>query len=144
MHINPEEISSIIRKQIENFDIDLAMDEVGTVLEVGDGIARVHGVEQCMANEMLEFENGVFGLAFNLEEDSVGVVILGEYVEIMEGQSVKRTGRVLSVPTGEGLIGRVVTPLGQAGEEPAPDGHQGGRLHDPDRPRPTRADHRRP
>ncbi|MHC4930636.1 MAG: F0F1 ATP synthase subunit alpha [Planctomycetota bacterium] len=113
MHINPEEISSIIRKQIENFDIDLAMDEVGTVLEVGDGIARVHGVEQCMANEMLEFENGVFGLAFNLEEDSVGVVILGEYVEIMEGQSVKRTGRVLSVPTGEGLIGRVVTPLGQ-------------------------------
>ncbi len=113
MHINPEEISAIIRKQIESFDVDLSMDEVGTVLEVGDGIARVHGLERAMANEMLEFENGSFGLALNLEEDSVGVVILGNYLDIREGQTVKRTGRVLSVPAGEALIGRVVNPLAQ-------------------------------
>jgi len=111
MQINPEEISSIIRKQIESFDVDLAMDEVGTVLMVGDGIARVHGLENCMSNEMVEFENGAFGLALNLEEDSVGVVIMGDYLEIEEGQSVRRTGRILSVPSGEALIGRVVTPL---------------------------------
>ncbi|MGH7162127.1 MAG: F0F1 ATP synthase subunit alpha, partial [Planctomycetota bacterium] len=113
MHINPEEISSIIRKQIEGFDVDLAMDEVGTVLEVGDGIARAHGLEKAMANEMVEFENGSFGLAFNLEEDSVGIVILGNYLDIREGQAVRRTGRVLSVPAGEALIGRVVNPLSQ-------------------------------
>ena len=111
MQINPEEISSIIRKQIEQFDVDLSMDEVGTVLMVGDGIARIHGLEKVMSNEMVEFENGSYGLALNLEEDSVGVVIMGEYLEIKEGQSVKRTGRVLSVPTGEALIGRVVNPL---------------------------------
>ena len=111
MTINPEEISAIIRKQIENFDVDLSMDEVGTVLMVGDGIARVHGLENVMANEMVEFENGSYGLALNLEEDSVGVVIMGEYLEIQEGQGVKRTGRVLSVPAGEALLGRVVTPL---------------------------------
>ena len=111
MTINPEEISAIIRKQIESFDVDLSMDEVGTVLMVGDGIARVHGLENVMANEMVEFENGSYGLALNLEEDSVGVVIMGEYLEIKEGQDVKRTGRVLSVPVGEALIGRVVTPL---------------------------------
>ncbi len=111
MTINPEEISAIIRKQIENFDVDLSMDEVGTVLMVGDGIARVHGLENVMANEMVEFENGSYGLALNLEEDSVGVVIMGEYIEIQEGQGVKRTGRVLSVPVGEALLGRVVTPL---------------------------------
>jgi len=113
MHIRPEEISAIIRKQIESFDVDLAMDEVGTVLEVGDGIARVHGLEKAMANEMVEFENGSYGLAFNLEEDSVGVVIMGGYLDIREGQSVRRTGRVLSVPCGDALIGRVVTPLAQ-------------------------------
>jgi len=113
MSINPGEISSIIRKQIEQFDVDLAMDEVGTVLEVGDGIARVHGLEKVMTSEMVEFENGVFGLALNLEEDSVGVVIMGDYLTIQEGQQVKRTGRVLSVPTGDALIGRVVNPLSQ-------------------------------
>ncbi|MGQ0613676.1 MAG: F0F1 ATP synthase subunit alpha [Planctomycetaceae bacterium] len=113
MNINPEEISAILRRQIENFDVDLAMDEVGTVLEIGDGIARVHGLEKVMANEMVEFENGSFGLAFNLEEDSVGVVILGGYFDIREGQTVKRTGRVLSVPVGDALIGRVVNPLSQ-------------------------------
>ena len=111
--IRTDEISSIIRQQIESFDVDLHVDEVGTVLEVGDGIARVHGLEKAMASEMVEFENGSFGLALNLEEDSVGVVILGDYLDIREGQIVKRTGRVLSVPAGEGLIGRVVTPLAQ-------------------------------
>jgi F-type H+-transporting ATPase subunit alpha len=113
MEIRPDEISSIIRQQIESFDVDLQIDEVGTVLEVGDGIARVYGLQNVMASEMVEFENGSIGLALNLEEDSVGIVILGEYVDIREGQSVKRTGRVLSVPAGEGLIGRVVNPLSQ-------------------------------
>jgi F-type H+-transporting ATPase subunit alpha len=111
--IRTDEISSIIRQQIESFDVDLRIDEVGTVLEVGDGIARVYGLEKAMASEMVEFENGSFGLALNLEEDSVGVVILGNYLDIREGQTVKRTGRVLSVPAGEALIGRVVNPLSQ-------------------------------
>ena len=113
MDIRTDEISSIIRQQIESFDVDLRVDEVGTVLEVGDGIARVYGLEKVMASEMVEFENGAFGLALNLEEDSVGIVILGDYFDIREGQTVKRTGRVLSVPAGEGLIGRVVNPLSQ-------------------------------
>jgi F-type H+-transporting ATPase subunit alpha len=111
--IRTDEISSIIRQEIQHFDIDLHVDEIGTVLEVGDGIARVHGLEKVMASEMVEFENGSFGLALNLEEDSVGIVIMGEYLDIREGQSVKRTGRVLSVPAGEALIGRVVNPLAQ-------------------------------
>ena len=113
MEIRTDEISSIIRQQIESFDVDLRVDEVGTVLEVGDGIARVYGLEKVMSSEMVEFENGAFGLALNLEEDSVGIVILGDYVDVREGQSVKRTGRVLSVPAGEALIGRVVNPLSQ-------------------------------
>jgi F-type H+-transporting ATPase subunit alpha len=111
--IRPEEIASVLRKEIESFDYSLEMAEVGTVLEVGDGIARIYGLENVMANEMIQFENGSFGMAFNLEEDSVGAVILGDYLEIKEGQSVKRTGRVLSVPSGEALLGRVVTPLGE-------------------------------
>jgi len=113
MQIRTDEISSIIRQQIESFDVDLRVDEVGTVLEVGDGIARAYGLRNVMASEMVEFENGSFGLALNLEEDSVGIVILGPYVDIREGQTVKRTGRVLSVPAGEGLLGRVVNPLSQ-------------------------------
>jgi F-type H+-transporting ATPase subunit alpha len=113
MQIRTDEISSIIRKQIESFDVDLRVDEVGTVLEVGDGIARAYGLEKVMTSEMVEFENGSFGLALNLEEDSVGIVILGDYLDIREGQTVKRTGRVLSVPAGEALIGRVVNPLSQ-------------------------------
>ncbi len=110
--LRPDEITSILKKQIEGFDIDLALEEVGSVLEVGDGIARAFGLEKVMANEMVQFENGTFGMAFNLEEDSVGIVILGDYLDIREGQTVKRTKRVLSVPAGEELIGRVVTPLG--------------------------------
>ena len=113
MNIRPEEIASVLKKEIEHYDSAIQMDETGTILEVGDGIARVYGLEKCMAGEMLEFENGASGLAFNLEEDSVGVVILGRFTDIKEGQLVKRTGRILSVPSGEGLIGRVVTPLGE-------------------------------
>ena len=113
MSIRPDEITSVLKKAIDGFDVDLSMEEVGTVLEVGDGIARVFGLEGVMANEMVQFENGAFGMALNLEEDSVGIVILGDYLQIEEGQTVKRTGRVLSVPAGQELIGRVVNPLGE-------------------------------
>ncbi|MEN8152056.1 MAG: F0F1 ATP synthase subunit alpha, partial [Planctomycetota bacterium] len=113
MQIRPEEITSVLKKEIEGFEDQVHMDEVGTVLEVGDGVARIYGLEQAMANEMVQFENGSYGLCLNLEEDSVGAVILGEYLEIKEGQSVKRTGRVLSVPSGQSLLGRVITPLGE-------------------------------
>lgn len=88
MDIRSDEITSVIRKQIETFGIDLGLEEVGTVLEVGDGIARIYGLEKVQANEMVEFENGAFGLAFNLEEDSVGVVIMGDYLQVKEGQQV--------------------------------------------------------
>ena len=110
--IRPDEITSVIKQQIEKFNVDLQMDEVGTVLEVGDGIARIYGLEKVMANEMLEFENGSQGIAFNLNEDSVGAVILGEYLDIREGSNVKRTGKILSIPVGQNFLGRVVNPLG--------------------------------
>jgi len=112
MKIRPEEITSIIKSEIEGFEGSLEVEETGQVLEVGDGIARVYGLKGCMAGELLEFSNGSMGLALNLEEDNIGAVILGEYFEIREGSAVKRTGRVISVPVGEGLLGRVVTPLG--------------------------------
>ncbi len=113
MDIKAEEISKIIRDQIGSYAVDVDVAEVGTILSIGDGIARVHGVENTMAGEMLEFPHGVFGIALNLEEDSVGAVLLGEYTEIREGDTVKRTGRIISVPVGEELIGRVVNALGQ-------------------------------
>lgn len=113
MKVNTEEIVSVLSKEIETYGKDLEVDEVGSVLEIGDGIARVYGLKNCMAGEMVEFENGVMGLALNLEESSVGVVILGNYLEIQEGFTVKRTGRILEVPVGEALIGRVVNPLGE-------------------------------
>ena len=112
MKINPEEITSIIKEQIERFEAEAKVEEVGTVLEAGDGIARVYGLDNCMASEMVEFEGGVYGMALNLEEDTLGVVVLGDYLKIREGMTVKRTGRVLEVPVGEELIGRVVNPLG--------------------------------
>ncbi len=112
MKIRPEEIASVIKKQIDAFDRSLDVEEVGTVLEVGDGIARVHGLEKVMANEMVEFENKSLGVAFNLEEDSVGVIIMGDYLPIEEGQTVRRTGRVLQVPVGDELKGRLINPLG--------------------------------
>jgi F-type H+/Na+-transporting ATPase subunit alpha len=113
MNIKAEEISKIIRDQIGSFAVDVDVAEVGTIVSVGDGIARVHGIEKTMAGEMLEFPHGVFGIALNLEEDSVGAVLLGEFHEIKEGDTVKRTGRIISVPVGEELLGRVVNALGQ-------------------------------
>jgi len=113
MDIKAEEISKIIREQIGSFAVDVDVAEVGSIISIGDGIARVHGVENAMAGEMLEFPHGVFGIALNLEEESVGAVLLGEYTEIKEGDLVKRTGRIISVPVGDELLGRVVNALGQ-------------------------------
>ncbi|GBF11815.1 F0F1 ATP synthase subunit alpha [Tepidibacillus sp. HK-1] len=113
MSIRPEEISSLIRQQIESYRSEIEVADVGTVIQVGDGIARIHGLEQVMAGELLEFANGVMGMALNLEEHNVGVIILGPYTEIREGDQVKRTGRIMEVPVGEALLGRVVNPLGQ-------------------------------
>src|ERR1044072_1814762 len=112
MDIKAEEISKIIRDQIGSYAVDVDVAEVGTVVSVGDGIARVHGVEKTMAGEMLEFPHGVFGIALNLEEESVGTVLLGEYQEIREGDTVKRTKRIMSVPVGTELVGRVVDARG--------------------------------
>ncbi len=113
MDIRADEISKIIRDQIGGFAVDVDVAEVGTVISLGDGIARVHGCERAMAGEMLEFQHGVVGMALNLEEDSVGVVLLGEDRSIKEGDPVKRTGRIISVPVGEEMLGRVVNALGQ-------------------------------
>ena len=113
MNIKAEEISKILRDQIGNYAVDVDVAEVGTIVSIGDGIARVHGIERTMAGEMLEFPHGVFGIALNLEEESVGAVLLGEYTEIKEGDVVKRTNRIISVPVGEELVGRVVNALGQ-------------------------------
>jgi F-type H+/Na+-transporting ATPase subunit alpha len=113
MDIKAEEISRIIREQIGSYAVDVDVAEVGTIVSVGDGIARVHGVERTMAGEMLEFPHGVFGIALNLEEESVGAVLLGDYTEIREGDTVKRTNRIISVPVGEEMVGRVVNALGQ-------------------------------
>lgn len=113
MDIRAEEISKIIRDQIGSYAVEVDVAEVGTVISIGDGIARIHGVERAMAGEMLEFPKGVFGIALNLEEDSVGAVLLGDYTEIKEGDPVKRTGRIISVPVGDEMLGRVVNALGQ-------------------------------
>src|SRR6202163_2524000 len=112
-NIKADEISKILREQIENYEQTVAVDEVGSVISVGDGIARVHGLEKVMAGEMLAFPHNVFGIALNLEEEQVGVVLLGESQELKEGDVVKRTNTIMSVPVGEGLVGRVVNPLGQ-------------------------------
>lgn len=113
MSIRPEEISTLIKSQIEQYSSDMQVDEVGTVITIGDGIARAHGLENCMAGELLEFSNGVVGMALNLEESNVGIIILGPYTDIREGDQVKRTGRIMQVPVGDALLGRVVNPLGQ-------------------------------
>src|SRR5436190_1457427 len=113
MAINVAEITSVLKKEIAGFEQQLEVSDVGTVVEVGDGIARVYGLKGAMAGELLEFENGTMGQVFNLEEDSIGSVIFGNYLEIKEGDSVKSTGRLLEVPVGEAVIGRVVNPLGQ-------------------------------
>ncbi len=113
MAINVAEITSVLKREIAGFEQKLQVSEVGTVIEVGDGIARIYGLNNAMASELLEFENGTMGQVFNLEEDSIGAVIFGNYLEIKEGDTVKSTGRLLEVPVGDAIIGRVVNPLGQ-------------------------------
>ena len=111
--IKADEITKLIRDQIENYESKVTVDEVGTIISLGDGIARIHGLDKVMAGELLEFGHGVSGLAMNLEEDQVGAVLLGDYTEMKEGGEVKRTGRIMAVPVGDGMIGRVVNALGQ-------------------------------
>ena len=113
MQLKPEEISKVIRSQIKYYENAIRQDETGTILMVGDGIARASGLTNCMAGELLEFEDGSFGMAQNLEENSVSIVLFGSDENIGEGQTVKRTGKVVSVPVGEAMIGRVVNALGQ-------------------------------
>ncbi len=171
MAIRSDEIISIIKSKIESFDETTETRSVGTVVEVGDGIAQVYGLDAALMSELLEFPNGVMGMALNLEEETVGAVILGDATSIKEGDRVRTTGRVVEVPVGAALLGRVVDPLGNAldgkGEIPrtktrpveriapgviiaqgrghaGPDRPQGRGRADPDRPRPARADHRRP
>ena len=171
MKLRPEEITSILKQRIEQYEVQTDLSEVGTVLQIGDGIARVHGLENALALEMLEFEHGVTGIALNLEEDNVGAALFGEWEHVKEGEPVRRSGQVASVPVGEALLGRVVDPLGNpldgqgadrddrapaarvqgagrrrppAGEGAAADRDQGDRRDDERRPRPARADHRRP
>ena len=120
MKLRPEEIASVLKAQIEDYQVEIEVGEVGTVLQVGDGIARIYGLRGCMALEMLELPHEVTGLALNLEEDNVGAVLLGEDTLIKEGDLVKRTGRVLQVPVGEALVGRVVDPLGRPLDDKGP------------------------
>src|SRR5260370_33218562 len=118
--IKADEITKLIREQIENYETRIAVDEVGTVMSLGDGIARVHGLDKVMAGELLSFPHGLAGIAMNLEEDQVGAVLLGDYTEIKEGDEVKRTGRIMSVPVGEAIIGRVVNSIGQPIDDRGP------------------------
>jgi len=120
MTLRPEEISTVIKKQIEAFSSSLDMSEAGSVIHVGDGIARVHGLEKAMSGELLEFEGGLYGIALNLDEDSIGAVLLGADVDVKEGDPVKRTGRIAEVPVGDALLGRVVNALGQPIDEKGP------------------------
>ena len=113
MKMNPEEITAIIKEQIKNYDVDLNVDDVGTVIEIGDGIAHIHGLDKAMAGELLDFGNDIYGLVLNLEQDNVGAVLLGGETKIKEGSEVKRTGRIMQVPVGEAMIGRVVDALGR-------------------------------
>ena len=169
--IKADEITKLIREQIENYETKISVDETGTVITLGDGIARVYGLDKVMAGELLSFPHDVAGIAMNLEEDQVGVVLLGEYTEIKEGDEVKRTGRIMSVPVGDAMIGRVVNSLGQPIDdkgpiatdqfialerlapgvidrqpvrEPMATGLKAIDSMIPDRPRPARVDHRRP
>lgn len=118
--IKADEITKLIREQIQNYESKVTVDEVGTIISLGDGIARVHGLDKVMAGELLDFGHGVAGIAMNLEEDQVGAVLLGEYTEVSEGDEVKRTGQIMSVPTGEGMIGRVVNALGAPIDDKGP------------------------
>jgi F-type H+-transporting ATPase subunit alpha len=118
--IKADEITQLLREQIQNYDSETHVDEVGTIITLGDGIARIHGLEKIMAGELIEFPHGISGLAMNLDEDQVGAVLMGDYTEIREGDQVKRSGRIMSVPVGEGMIGRVVNALGQPIDDRGP------------------------
>jgi len=120
LRLRPDEIASILREQIEKYEVPTGVEEVGTIIQLSDGIARVYGLESCVAMEMIEFPHDVTGLAINLEEDNVAVVLFGEWQRLKEGDTVKRTGRVMRVPVGEALLGRVVDPLGQPLDGGAP------------------------
>src|SRR5271167_676223 len=118
--INADEITKLLRQQIENYEQRIQVDEVGTVISLGDGIARVHGLDRVMAGELIEFPHGVAGLAMNLDEADVGAVLLGDFTEIREGDEVKRTGTIMSVPVGDAMIGRVVDALGAPIDDKGP------------------------
>src|ERR1700754_3921219 len=118
--IRADEITKILRQEIENYDRAIDVTEVGSVISLGDGIARIHGLEKVMAGELIEFPHNVSGIAMNLEEDQVGAVLLGDFAEIKEGDEVKRTGRIMSVPVGEAMIGRVVDALGRPIDDKGP------------------------
>src|SRR5258708_13167550 len=111
--IRADEITKLIREQIENFDSKVAVDEVGTIISLGDGIARIYGLDKIMAGELIDFGHGITGLAMNLEEDQVGAVLMGDYTEIKEGDQVRRTGRIMAGPVGEAIIDRWVNSLGE-------------------------------
>src|ERR1700741_868445 len=119
-HIKTDEISKILREQIANYEQTVSVDEVGSVISIGDGIARIHGLEKAMYGEMLAFPHDVFGIALNLEEEEVGAVLLGESTELKEGDTVRRTNTIMSVPIGDELIGRVVNPLGEPEDDKGP------------------------
>lgn len=107
LKINPEEISAILKRHIEQYQVKMEAEEIGEIIEAGDGIARIKGLPSCMASEMLEFPGGIYGMALNLEEDQIGAMILGDIAHIEQGDPVKRTGKVLSVPVGDALVGRI-------------------------------------
>ena len=171
MDIRPGEITDILKREIHEYGREIDVAETGSVLSIGDGIARVYGLQSAMAGELVEFPGGVRGMVLNLEEDNVGIAVMGEAYHVREGDLVRRTGRIIEVPVGPALLGRVVDALGnpidgkgpiqttetrrveikapgivaRKGVQPAaPDRHQGHRRDDADRPRPARADHRRP
>src|ERR1700750_3456156 len=118
--IQANEITELLRQQIENYEQRVQVDEVGTIVTLGDGIARIHGLDKVMAGELIDFPHGVKGLAMNLDEDQVGAVLLGDYTELKEGDTVKRTGEIMAVPVGEALIGRVVNALGEPIDDKGP------------------------
>src|SRR5690606_12819998 len=111
--VRPDEVSAILREQLSNFKTEAELEEVGTVLQVGDGIARIYGLTKVQSGELVEFDNGLQGIVLNLEEDNVGVVLVGSSDEIKEGDTIKRTKRIASIKVGEGMLGRVVNTLGQ-------------------------------